>query len=115
MDFAGHEQGFEVGDRIAGGEVAQVRLVVEHGRQLSDDLSFHRRAGRAAVQGVVVGVDQHRREMADHGHGVGRLEYLARVVRVEEESVVLQTAREQGEGLGEALVVHLEGRVGPVG
>jgi hypothetical protein len=56
MEFAGHEQGFEVGDRTAGGEVAQVRLVAEHGRQLSDDLSFHSRGGRAAVQGVVVGV-----------------------------------------------------------
>ena len=41
-----------------------------------------------AVERVVVGVDEHRRQVAGHGHRVRRLEHLPGVARVEEGVVV---------------------------
>ena len=73
------------------------------------------RGGRAAVQGVVVGVDQHGGDVSDDCRGVRGLEHLARVVRVEEGVVVLHPALEllprrgQPVGLGDARGVALVG------
>ena len=61
MGLTGHEQGLEVGDRAAAGQVAEVLAEAEHRRQLGDDLLLHLRGGRPTVEGVVVGVDQHGR------------------------------------------------------
>ncbi len=115
VEFPGDEQGLEVGDRAAGGEVAEVRVVAEHRGELRDGLPLHRRGGGAAVQRVVVRVDQHGGEVADHGGGVRGLEHLARVARVEEGVVVLQSPGELLEDGGETVVVDVQGRMGLVG
>ena len=60
----------------------------EHDAQLVDDLHLQPAGPRPAVERVVVGIDEHRRQVAGHGHGVGRLEHLARVARVKEGVVV---------------------------
>lgn len=115
VELAGDEEGLQVGDRAAGGEVAEVGVVAEHRGQLRDGLAFHAGGGGTAVQGVVVGVDQHGGEVADDRRGVWRLEHLPRVARVEEGIVVLQPPGELLEGGGEAVVVDEEGRVLLVG
>ena len=60
----------------------------EHHAQLLDDLDLERARARAAVERVVVGVDEHRRQVAGHRDRVRRLEHLAGVARVEEGVVV---------------------------
>ena len=60
----------------------------EHDPQLIDDLHLQPARPRPAVERVVVGVDEHRRQVAGHRHGVGRLEHLARVARVKEGVVI---------------------------
>jgi hypothetical protein len=64
---------------------------------------------------VVVRVDQHGGEVADHGRRVRGLEHLARVLRVEEGIVVRQPPGELLEGGGEAVVLDEEGRVPLIG
>ena len=90
MAFPGDEQRFEVGDRAAAGQVSEVRRVAEHPGQIGDHLLLHPGGRRAAVERVVVGVDQHRRQVADDRGRVRRLQHLADVARVEERVVVPQ-------------------------
>ena len=108
VQFAGHEQGLQVGDGAAGGEVAQVGAEAEHARELRGHLAFHPRGGRAAVQRVVVRVDQHRGQVARHGGRVRGLEHLPRVARVEERVVVRQPLGELRERRPEGLVADLQ-------
>ena len=111
MELAGHEQGLQVGDGAAAGEVAQVGAEAEHARELRGHLAFHPRGGRAAVQRVVVRVDQHRGQVAGHGGRVRGLEHLPRVARVEERVVVRQALGELGERCPEGLVADLQRRM----
>jgi hypothetical protein len=109
-ELAGHPERLQVGDGAAGGQVAEgVGREAEHGRQVADDLLLHRPGGRPAVQGVVVGVDGHRGQVAGHRHRVGRLEHLAGVAGMKERIVVLQAPRVLGPGGGQAAGVDLGG------
>ena len=105
--LAGDEQRLQVRDRPAGGQVAEVAGQPEHPGQLGGDLAFHRGGRRAAVQGMVVGVDQHRGEVAGHRGRVRGLEHLPGVARVEERVIVRQPAGELREGRGEPFVADL--------
>jgi hypothetical protein len=73
-----------------------VLVVAEHRRDRRDRLLLHRGGGRAAVQSVVVRVEQHRRGVGGPGQRMGRLEHLADVVR-------FAVGVGAGEALGEAL------------
>ena len=75
-------QRLEVGDRPRGGEVPERLAVAEHRGDRGDRLLFQRRGGRAAVERVVVGVQQHRGRVGGPGHRVRRLEHLPDVVRL---------------------------------
>ena len=108
VQFAGHEQRLQVGDGAAGGEVPQVGAEAEHCCQLRGYLAFHPGGGRAAVQRVVVRVDQHRGEVAGHGGRVRGFEHLPGVPRVEERVVVRQALGELGERRPEPLVADLQ-------
>ena len=79
--------------------------------QLRHDLLLHAGGGRAAVERVVVGVDQHRREVADDRRGMRGLEHLAGVGRVEERVVLPQPLGEVAERVGELLVADPQRRV----
>jgi hypothetical protein len=96
MDLPGDEQRLQVGDRAAAGEVPEVVGVSEHRRQLGDNILFHRGRRRSAVERVVVGVDQHRGDVADHRRRVRRLEHLGGVARVVERVVVAQPSAQLG-------------------
>ena len=80
----------------------------EHLGQLRHDLLLHLGRGRAAVQGVVVRVDQHRGQVPGHRGRVRRLEHLPGIGRVEERVVVPQPPGELAEHLGEPLVADLQ-------
>ena len=109
----GHEERLQVGDRPAGGEVAQEGLgVVEHRRDGGDRLALQRRRRRTAVQRVVVGIDQHRHQVGGRRGGVRRLEHLAGVAGMEEGVVVTQAAAELVQHPGRALGAHRHGGVG---
>jgi hypothetical protein len=90
MELAGDEQGFQVGDGAAAGQVPEVVGVTEHRGQPGHDLFFHAGGGRAAVQRVVVGVDQHGADVADDRCRVRWLEHLPDVAGVEERIVLPQ-------------------------
>ena len=112
MDFPGHVEGLQVGDRAAGGQVAEVGAQAEHGGQRGDRLLLHLAGRGTAVQRVVVRVDEHRGEIAGHGGRVRGLEHLAGVGRVEERIVAAQPPGELGEDAGEPLVTDEHRRVG---
>ncbi len=114
MGFPGHVEGFQVGDRAAGGQVAEVGVQAEHRGQRGDGLLLHLAGRGAAVQRVVVRVDEHRGEVPGHGGGVRRLEHLPGVARVEERVVVPQPPGELGEDAGEPLVADEHRRVGRI-
>ena len=79
--------------------------------QLVDDLHLQPARPRPAVERVVVGVDEHRRQVAGHRHRVGRLEHLARVARVEERVVVGHPLAEGVPRGGQAIGVRGAGGV----
>ncbi len=95
VQLARDEQRLEVGDRAARREVAEVLLAVaEHRGQPRDDLALHLRRRRPAVERVVVGVDEHRRQLPGDRRGVRRLEHLPGVAGMEEGVVVAQPLRQ---------------------
>ncbi len=104
VQLAGHVQRLQVGDRATGGQVTQGIVKPEHGRQPGHGFLLHLGGGRAAVQGVVVRVDQHGGEVAGHGGGMRRLEHLADIAGVEERVIVPQPPGEFGEHGGEPVV-----------
>ena len=112
MEFPGHVEGLQVGDRAAGGQVAEVGAQAEHGSQSGNRLLLHLAGRRAAIQRVVVRVDEHRGEIPRHGSRVRGLEHLAGVGRVEERVVAAQPPGEFGEDAGEPLVTDEHRRVG---
>jgi hypothetical protein len=101
------EQRLEVGDRAAAGEVSEVGVEPEHVGERGHGLAFHPRGGGAAVLGVVVRVDQHRRQVARDRHGMRRLEHLAGIVGVEERVVVREPLGQLGERRPEPVGVDL--------
>ena len=111
MQLAGDVKGFQVRDRAAGRQVTQVRGEAEHPGQLRHDLLFHPGGGRAAVECVVIGVDEHRREVADDGGWMRRLEHLPRVGRMEERIVFSEPLGKILEDTGDLLVAYPQGRV----
>ena len=84
MGLSRNEEGFDVGDGAAAGQMPQMISKAEHARQLGDDLLLHLCRRGATVQGVVVRVDQHGRQVADDRGRVRRLQHLADVAGVEE-------------------------------
>jgi hypothetical protein len=62
----------------------------EHLREGGYGFDLHGRAGAAAVEGVVVGIDRHCERIGGAGDGVGRLQHLAGVERVGVGVVVLE-------------------------
>jgi hypothetical protein len=93
--------------------MAEVARQAEHRGQLRDRLLLHLRRGGAAVERVVVGVQQHGRRVRRPRDRHGRLEHLPGVVRVRIGVHVLQPIGElvQGRALGVAAgVVVLEQR-----
>jgi hypothetical protein len=112
VGFPGHEERLQVGDRAAAGQVAEVGAQAEHGGQRGDRLLLHLAGRGAAVQRVVIRVDEHRGQVAGHGSRVRGLEHLAGVGRVEERVVAAQPPGEFGEDAGEPLVTDEHRRVG---
>ena len=108
MQFAGHEQGLQVGDGAAGGQVAEVGAEAEHRRELRGHLAFHPGGGRPAVQRVVVRVDQHGGQVAGHGGRVRGLQHLPGVPGMEERVVVREAVGELGERGPEPLVADVQ-------
>lgn len=90
VELARDEQRLQVGDGAAAGQVAQVRGEAEHRGQLRHHLLLHPGGGGPPVERVVVGVDQHRAQVADDRRRVRRLEHLPDVAGVEERVVVPQ-------------------------
>ena len=115
MQLARHEQRLEVGDRAAAGQVAEVLAEPEHGGELRDDLAFHRGGRRPAVEGMVVRVDQHRGDVAEHRGRVRWLQHLPDVAGVEERVVVPQPGGQLGVGGANGARVDVEGVVRGVG
>lgn len=94
---SGDPEGFEIGHGAAAGEVAKVRRPAEHSGNFSYGLAFHSGTCFTAIEGVVVGIDPHGHGIRRSGDGVGRLEHLARVKRVEVGKVVVEAVRGVGE------------------
>ena len=90
VDLAGDEERFQVGDGAAAGQVPQVLGEAEHRGQLRHDLLLHAGSGRPAVQGVVVGVDQHGADVTDYRRRVRWLEHLPDIAGMEERVVLPQ-------------------------
>ena len=99
VGFPGYEQGFQVRDGAAAGEMTEeFGAVPEHVGKLGDDLLLHLRGGRPAVQRVVVRVDEHGGDVPDHRDRVRWLEHLPGVAGVEERVILAQPAGQLGEG-----------------
>ena len=109
VQLARHPERLEVRDRARGGQVPEVLRQREHLGDLRDRLALHLGRRGAAVEGVVVRVEQHRRRVGRPRDRRRRLEHLAGVARV---GVRIGVAEPLGQ-LGErrALVV---GRLVPV-
>jgi hypothetical protein len=108
VDLAGDEQRLQVGDGAAAGQVAQVLGQAEHRGQLRHDLLLHPGGGGPAVERVIVGVDQHRADVADDRGRVRRLEHLPRVPGMEERVVVSQPLVQLGRRPLQLAGRHLE-------
>ena len=92
-ELPGDEERLQVGDRPARGQVSQeLHGVMEHGGDGGHGLPLQRRRGRPPVEGVIVGIDEHRHQIRGGRGGVGRLEHLTGVAGVEEGVVVPQPA-----------------------
>jgi len=105
VQFARNVQDLEIRYRPAAGQVAQVGAEAERRRQVGDDLLLHLRRDLAAVERVVVRVDEHRGDVTRHRDRVRRLQHLPGVVRVEIRVVVAHPLGELGEGGCEPLFV----------
>ena len=106
MRLAGGPERLEIGDRAARGEVAEVVGEAEHARETGDDLLLHPRRGWPAVEGMVVGIDEHGGDVAEDCRGMRGLEHLADVARMPEGVVVGQPLLQAGERRGEHRIVH---------
>ena len=102
--LASRPQRLEIRDGAARGQVAEVLLEPEHRRDPRDDLLLHLGGGRAAVECVVIRVDEHGGCVAEDGRRMRGLEHLAHVARVTERVVVAQSLREFVEGLTKHLI-----------
>jgi hypothetical protein len=91
MGLSCNEEGFEVGDCATASQMPQMISEAEHGRQPGDHLLLHLCRRGATVQGVIVRVDQHGRQVADDRDRVRRLQHLADIAGVEEGIVVAQS------------------------
>ena len=102
--LASDPQGFEVGDGAARREVAEVLPEAEHRRHPGDDLLLHLRGGRAAVERMVVRVDEHCGRIAEDGRRMRRLEHLADISRVAERIVVPEPLSQAIKGGAERVI-----------
>ena len=94
MQLAGNPQRLEVRHRPAAAEMPQVNVPPDHLRERRDGFFLHRRAGAAAVERVVVGIDLERHLVGAAGDRVRRLEHLPRVQRIAIWIVVLEAFRD---------------------
>ena len=107
MQAARYPQCLEIGHRAAAREMAERRLPAEHPAEFADAFLFHRRAGAAAVEGVVVGVDPQRQGVGDPRNGMRWLEHLPGVKRVVIGIVVLHTDADLLQHIGHRVDVEL--------
>jgi len=111
MALAGSPQRLEVAHGGAGCQLAHVGRHAEHGRAIGKHLRLQLRGCRSAVQCVTVRIDQHRRHVAENGCRMWGLVNLAHVSWAPALLIVLQAIAQLMEGLREALVVNVEGRM----
>ncbi len=117
--LAGHPQSFQVGKSAAACQVAKVGFPAEHTGNGAYRFHLHRRAGAAAIQRMIVRVQKHGKRIGSVGDGVGRLEHLARVKRMEVRVVVRQSLRyplehRNGSGVCRCAISGRKGVKGPL-
>lgn len=113
--FPRDPQRFEVGQRAAAAQVAEKVFPAEHGGNFGHRFLFHQRAGAAAVEGVVVGVEPERQGVGQARRRMRRFLHVAEVERVMVGVVVAQSfggCQQRGAQRGG---VDLRGGVGQVG
>src|SRR5580704_16728147 len=93
-ELAGDPECFEIGHRAAASEMAEKILPVEHCGDFGDGLFFESAGGAAAIERVIVGIDEHRQRVGEARDGMRRLEHLAGVERVKVGVVVLEAGGE---------------------
>ena len=90
---ARHPQRFQVGQGAASGEMAEMGRPADHGGEPGHRVALHERTRPAAIEGMIVRVDQHGQGIGQPRHRVGRLEHLPGVERMEVRVVVRQPRR----------------------
>ena len=75
-------QRLEVRDRARRRQMREVRLLVQHPRNLIDRLLLEVRGRWPTIEGVIIGVEQHRHRVARPRHWVWGFEHLAEVLRI---------------------------------
>ena len=83
----------QVGKGSAAGEMSQKICPAKHCGNCANSFHFHARAGTAAVECVIVGIDVHGQRISGAGERVRRLEHLPGVKRMEIGIVVCHSLR----------------------
>jgi hypothetical protein len=110
-ETSGHPERFQVGQRAAAGQVADVAVPADHPGELRNSLLLHGRARPPAVQGMVVRVDEERQAIGQPRHGVRGLQHLPGVERMKVGVVVPEALGRGLERGGQARgTASLEGR-----
>ena len=81
-ELPGDPECLEIGEGSAAGQVAKMFVPAEHGGDFAHRFDLHARAGAAAIEGVVVGVEPRSHGVGGARDGVGRLEHLPRIKRM---------------------------------
>ncbi|MNK70966.1 hypothetical protein D3C87_904060 [compost metagenome] len=110
LDAADGPEGFQVGDRASGGEVAPgLGAVADQAGELLADLELELGGDGGGLFGDIVGVVEHRREVADQARDEHVAGHMRDVAGTEERSALLEAAQEVVELLAQA---HERGVVG---
>src|SRR3990172_10738994 len=91
IDPASDPKRLEICHCPAAGEMTQMRLPSDHSEELRDSLFLHRRACPPSIQRMVVRIDPHGKCIREAGCGVGRLQHLAGIERMEVGEIVPET------------------------
>jgi hypothetical protein len=107
MQLSGDEECFQVGDSAARREVAQrLRWQMKHCRQLGDEFLFHDARGLSPIERMVVGIVQHRSEVANDRRRMRWLQHLPDIARMKERIIPLQPLQQLVQRVAQPTVVN---------
>lgn len=83
MELASNPERFQIGHGAAAAKVAEKLGPTKHGCDFANGFFFHGGAGAAAVERVIVGIDEHGKSVGQASDWMRRFEHLPGVERME--------------------------------